>query len=105
MLGHFNDERWARGIDEINEFEAQQRDYGTMIVKLFFHVTPEGRRPTDARARRPVAASPARRSADHRAGNRDRANDVLQDLLLTPTPAGRRGSDRRQRSRQRASRR
>ena len=30
---------WARAYDEINEFEAQQRDHGTLIVKLFFHVS------------------------------------------------------------------
>jgi polyphosphate kinase 2 (PPK2 family) len=29
----------ARAFDEINEFEAQQRDYGTLIVKLFFEVS------------------------------------------------------------------
>ncbi len=28
-----------RAHDEINEFEAQQRDHGTLILKLFFHVT------------------------------------------------------------------
>lgn len=32
---------WRRGYDEINEFEAQQTDDGTAIVKLFFHVTGE----------------------------------------------------------------
>lgn len=31
----------ARAFDEINEFEAQQRDYGTLILKLFFEVSPE----------------------------------------------------------------
>lgn len=31
----------ARAFDEINEFEAQQRDSGTLIVKLFFSVSPE----------------------------------------------------------------
>jgi polyphosphate kinase 2 (PPK2 family) len=30
---------WRRGYDEINEFEAQQADSGTTIVKLFVHVT------------------------------------------------------------------
>ncbi|OYY90889.1 MAG: polyphosphate kinase [Sphingomonas sp. 28-66-16] len=30
---------WRRGYDEINEFEAQQVDSGTTIVKLFVHVT------------------------------------------------------------------
>jgi polyphosphate kinase 2 (PPK2 family) len=29
----------ARSFDEINEFEAQQRDYGTLIVKLYFDVS------------------------------------------------------------------
>jgi AMP-polyphosphate phosphotransferase len=32
---------WRRAYDEINEFEAQQRDLGTNIVKLFVHVTQE----------------------------------------------------------------
>ena len=41
VLGRLDDKRWARVCDEINEFEAQQRDHGTMIVKLFFHVTAE----------------------------------------------------------------
>ena len=31
----------ARAFDEINEFEAQQRDYGTLIVKLYFDVSAE----------------------------------------------------------------
>lgn len=30
---------WKRGYDEINEFEAQQADSGTTIVKLFLHIT------------------------------------------------------------------
>jgi polyphosphate kinase 2 (PPK2 family) len=33
--------QWRRGYDEINEFEAQQADDGTAIVKLFFHVTQD----------------------------------------------------------------
>ena len=39
VLGDLDDKRWARAIDEINEFEAQQRDYGTLLVKLYFHAT------------------------------------------------------------------
>jgi polyphosphate kinase 2 (PPK2 family) len=31
----------GRAFDEINEFEAQQRDYGTLLVKLFFDVTAD----------------------------------------------------------------
>ena len=30
---------WKRGYDEINEFEAQQVDSGTAIIKLFIHIT------------------------------------------------------------------
>ncbi len=32
---------WARLTDEINEFEAQQTDHGSMLIKLFFHVERE----------------------------------------------------------------
>lgn len=32
---------WRRAYDEINEFEARQRDDGTTIVKLFLHVTQD----------------------------------------------------------------
>lgn len=39
--GRLTDKAWARRGDEINEFEAQQRDDGTLIVKLFLHVTPQ----------------------------------------------------------------
>lgn len=30
---------WRRGYDEINEFEAQQCDIGTKVIKIFLHVT------------------------------------------------------------------
>ena len=33
--------RWSRACDEINEFESQQRDHGTLVVKLFFHISAE----------------------------------------------------------------
>ena len=38
-LGRGKAKDWARAYDEINEFEAQQRDHGTLIVKLFFHIS------------------------------------------------------------------
>ena len=41
MLGRIDEAIVARAYDEINEFEAQQRDYGTLIVKLYFQVRPE----------------------------------------------------------------
>ena len=41
VAGRSDDKRWARACDEINEFEAQQRDHGTLVIKLFFHVAAE----------------------------------------------------------------
>ena len=41
VAGAMDNKRWARAGDEINEFEAQQRDHGTMVAKLFFHVSAE----------------------------------------------------------------
>lgn len=40
---------WRRAYDEINEFEAQQKDCGTTIIKLFLHITQEEQ---DARLRK-----------------------------------------------------
>lgn len=37
--GFATEAEWKRGYDEINEFEAQQADSGTTIVKLFMHIT------------------------------------------------------------------
>jgi polyphosphate kinase 2 (PPK2 family) len=39
--GFASEKEWKRGYDEINEFEAQQTDSGTAIVKLFIHVTQD----------------------------------------------------------------
>lgn len=39
--GFATEAQWRRGYDEINEFEAQQADDGTAMVKLFFHITQE----------------------------------------------------------------
>lgn len=82
VLGDLDDKRWARAIDEINEFEAQQRDHGTMIAKLFFHVTPEKQAASLlARQEDPWL----RHVRDHQPiigpANRERANDVLQDFF------------------------
>jgi len=41
ILGRTAEESIARAFDEINEFEAQQRDYGTLILKLYFSVEPD----------------------------------------------------------------
>jgi AMP-polyphosphate phosphotransferase len=37
--GFASETEWRRAYDEINEFEAQQVQDGTSIIKLFFHVT------------------------------------------------------------------
>ena len=37
--GYATDTEWKRAYDEINEFEAQQLDSGTHLIKLFCHVT------------------------------------------------------------------
>lgn len=37
--GFASEPEWRRGYDEINEFEAQQADSGTTIIKLFLHIT------------------------------------------------------------------
>ena len=41
LSGRVEGKALARAYDEINEFEAQQRDYGTLIVKLYFDVDPD----------------------------------------------------------------
>ena len=41
VAGKLDDKRWLRACDEINEFEAQQKDHGTLVAKLFFHVSAE----------------------------------------------------------------
>jgi AMP-polyphosphate phosphotransferase len=82
VLGNLDDKRWARAIDEINEFEAQQRDHGTMIAKLFFHVTPE-RQAASLRARQEDPWLRHLQDFQPLIGpaNRDRAREVLQDFF------------------------
>lgn len=41
VLGRTPEESVARVFDEINEFEVQQRDYGTLLVKLYFDVSAD----------------------------------------------------------------
>jgi polyphosphate kinase 2 (PPK2 family) len=37
--GFCSEADWRRGYDEINEFESQQVDIGTKLIKIFLHVT------------------------------------------------------------------
>ena len=41
VLGRTIEDSVPRVFDEINEFEAQQRDYGTLLVKLYFDVSAD----------------------------------------------------------------
>ena len=57
ILGFVDENVIPRSFDEINEFEAQQRDYGTLTVKLYFNVSAQvqeqrlGRRAANAWSR------------------------------------------------------
>ena len=79
--GLIEGKRWSRACDEINEFEAQQRDHGTLIVKLFFHVSAEHQL-TRLRERQ---ADPWRRHLVEDAlptrDQRERATDALHELF------------------------
>ena len=82
VAGRLDDKRWARACDEVNEFEAQQRDHGTLVAKLFFHVSAENQMAT----LRDRQADPWRRhllSEEDVAGlgQRERTVDVLHDLF------------------------
>lgn len=39
--GFVTETGWRRAYDEINEFEAQQHENGTTLIKVFLHVTQE----------------------------------------------------------------
>jgi AMP-polyphosphate phosphotransferase len=39
--GFCSEPEWRRGYDEINEFESQQVEIGTKLIKIFLHVTQE----------------------------------------------------------------
>jgi AMP-polyphosphate phosphotransferase len=60
ILGRVDQKGLARAFDEINEFEAQQRDYGTLILKLYFDVSAE----VQEERLRERLANPWRRLAD-----------------------------------------
>lgn len=82
VAGRLDDKRWVRACDEVNEFEAQQRDHGTLVAKLFFHVSAESQMAT----LRERQADPWRRhllSEEDVAGlgQRDRTVEVLHDLF------------------------
>ncbi|WP_324807758.1 polyphosphate kinase [Sphingomonas sp. LY29] len=82
LYGALDDKRWARACDEVNEFESQQRDHGTLLVKLFFHVSGE----------RQLAVLRERQEDEWRRhllseedvaglGQRERTTEILHDLF------------------------
>jgi len=79
--GRVDTRRWSRACDEINEFEAQQRDHGTLVVKLFFHVSADEQQ----RRLRERLADPWR---SHLVGEaelpaeRERTTAVLHDMFV-----------------------
>ena len=84
---------WRRGYDEINEFEAQQIDNGTTMIKLFIHVTQAEQ---DRRLARRGSIEPWKRwktgLEDYR--NRAKRDDYLRamhDMFEHTDTAGRRG--------------
>lgn len=83
LLGSVGDKEWTRAFDEINEFESQQRDYGTAIVKLLFHVTDQtqDRRIAERQAdewRRHLIGSAELRTPPARAAYRAAVGEMLE---------------------------
>jgi polyphosphate kinase 2 (PPK2 family) len=70
ILGRTDEQSVERAYDEINEFEAQQRDYGTLILQLYFGVS---------------AAVQERRLAD-RSRNMWRTGGMLDEPVLVSDP-------------------
>ncbi len=66
-LGRTNEESVPRVFDEINEFEAQQRDYGTLLIKLFFDVSADVQEQRLAERRRTACAGREAQEASIRA--------------------------------------
>lgn len=82
VAGRSDDKRWARACDEINEFESQQRDHGTMVIKLFFHISAD-RQLATLRERQEDAWRRHLLSEEDVAGlgQRERTVEVLHELF------------------------
>ena len=79
--GGVDAKRWSRACDEVNEFEALQRDHGTLVVKLFFHVSADEQQ----RRLRERQADPWRRHLISEAelpADRERATAALHDMFV-----------------------
>jgi polyphosphate kinase 2 (PPK2 family) len=87
VFAQASDKAWARACDEVNEFEAQQRDHGTLVVKLFFHVSAERQRERlAARQEDPWERHLLTQEDLSGLGQRDRIIEVVHDMFsLTDT--------------------
>ena len=82
VFGGTTDKGWARACDEVNEFEAQQRDHGTLVVKLFFHVSAERQRARLAERQEDPWQSHLLTQEDLAGlGQRDRIVEVVHDMF------------------------
>lgn len=83
VFAQSSDKAWARACDEVNEFEAQQRDHGTLVVKLFFHVSAERQRERlAARQDDPWDRHLLTQEDLSGLGQRDRITEVVHDMFV-----------------------
>jgi polyphosphate kinase 2 (PPK2 family) len=83
VFGQSSDKAWARACDEVNEFEAQQRDHGTLVVKLFFHVSAERQRERLAeRQQDPWERHLLTQEDVAGLGQRDQITDAVHDMFV-----------------------
>ncbi|RZI60162.1 MAG: polyphosphate kinase [Zymomonas sp.] len=76
--GFATPKQWKRAYDEINEFEAQQKEDGTAVLKLFLHITQDEQ---DARLKARIQHSWKRwKTGTDDFRNRDKRADYLSAM-------------------------
>ncbi|MBW0144995.1 polyphosphate kinase 2 family protein [Sphingomicrobium clamense] len=82
VAGQVDEDRFARRCDEVNEFEAQQGDHDTMVIKMFFDVTEEVQADRLAERRsdpwKALLTTDDNLSGDERAAYRERWNALFR---------------------------
>ncbi len=80
--GNVSETEWRRGYDEINEFEAQQKDGGTRIIKFFLHIS-EARQRAELTSRLHAPESRWAVSAEHlhQLSQRSAWEDAINTML------------------------
>jgi AMP-polyphosphate phosphotransferase len=80
--GLANEAEWKRAFDEINEFEAQQRDSGTYVIKFFLHINGEKQRSVFAKRMHDVDQRWTVTAMQlHRLATRSAYTDALHDMF------------------------